>query len=154
MARRHPSTPTQRARWVSQMLAQPGASGLVAHLSAEAQVSRQTLYTWAAQGLTAMERALAPPAFELTDGPTLTHQVLTLLVATHAGYRGVQSSLELLTGQRVSLATIAAIIGEAQRRARAWLASHAPPGARSLALDEMYGNDRRGAYLHIVDTAS
>jgi hypothetical protein len=54
----------------------------------------------------------------------------------------------------VSYGTINAIIQEAQRRAQAWLASHAPPSSRPLALDEMYGNDRRGAYLHIVDTAS
>src|SRR6266536_2110084 len=37
---------------------------------------------------------------------------------------------------------------------QAWLSHQAPPSSRPLALDEMYGNDRRGAYLHIVDTAS
>jgi hypothetical protein len=34
------------------------------------------------------------------------------------------------------------------------MSRHAPPSSRPLALDEMYGNDRRGAYLHVVDTAS
>jgi hypothetical protein len=56
--------------------------------------------------------------------------------------------------QRVSLGTISAIVQEAQRRAQAWVSRHAPPTSRPLALDELYGNDRRGAYLHVVDTAS
>jgi hypothetical protein len=45
-------------------------------------------------------------------------------------------------------------VQEAQRRAQAWMSRHAPPSSRPLALDEMYGNDRRGAYLHVVDPAS
>jgi hypothetical protein len=34
------------------------------------------------------------------------------------------------------------------------MSRHAPSSSRPLALDEMYGNDRRGAYLHVVATAS
>lgn len=32
-------------------------------------------------------------------------------------------------------------------------AHHARAAARPFALDELFGDDRRGAYLHIVDTA-
>jgi len=86
--------------------------------------------------------------------PELARQVLSLLVEAHATVRGIQASLWQVARRRVSLGTISAIVQEAQRRAQAWLGSHAPPSSRPLALDEMYGNDRRGAYLHIVDTAS
>jgi hypothetical protein len=34
------------------------------------------------------------------------------------------------------------------------MASQAPSSSRTLALDEIYGNDRRGAYLNVVDTVS
>ncbi len=154
MARRHPSTPGQRAQWVSRMVAHTGEYGLVALLSRAASVSRQTLYVWEARGLQALEQAFAPATPEPPLSPALERQVLTLLVETHASYRGIQASLRGLTGQVVSLATIAMISGEARRRAQARLATYAPPGARPLALDEIYGNDRRGGYLHIVDTAS
>jgi hypothetical protein len=117
-------------------------------------VSRQTLYTWVEQGRAALERAFEPPVSESTIQPALERQVLSLLVETHASVRGIRAGLWQVTRQRVSLGTISAIVGEAQRRAQAWMSSHAPPASRPLALDEMYGNDRRGAYLHVVDTAS
>jgi hypothetical protein len=154
MARRHGSTAKQRAVWVSQILAGRGTYGLVTLLSQTAGVSRQTLYTWAEQGRTALEAAFAPRAVAPAITPALERQVLSLLVETHASVRGIQAGLWQVARRRVSLGTISAIIGEAQRRAQAWLASHAPPSSRPLALDEMYGNDRRGAYLHVVDTAS
>jgi hypothetical protein len=34
------------------------------------------------------------------------------------------------------------------------MARHAPPTSRTLALDEIYANNRRGAYLNVVDTVS
>jgi hypothetical protein len=154
MARRHGSTPGQRVAWVSQLLGGSGTYGLVTLLSRTAGVSRQTLYTWAEQGRAALEQAFLPCDTERTITPDLERQVLSLLVETHASVRGTQASLWQVARRRVSLGTISAIIGEAQRRAQAWLASHAPPSARPLALDELYGNDRRGAYLHVVDTAS
>ncbi len=154
MARRHGSTARQRVVWVSQMLASSGRYGLVTHLSQTAGVSRQTLYTWAEQGRAALEQAFEPSDSVRTSTPELERQVLSLLVETHASVRGIQASLWQVARRRVSGGTISAIIGEAQRRAQAWLASHAPPSSRSLALDELYGNDRRGAYLHVVDTAS
>lgn len=154
MARRHGSTARERVEWVSQLLAGSGTYGLVTLLSRTAGVSRQTLYTWAEQGRVALEQAFEPRDVERTITPELERQVLSLLVEAHATARGIQASLWQVARRRVSLGTISAIVQEAQRRAQAWLGSHAPPSSRPLALDEMYGNDRRGAYLHVVDTAS
>jgi hypothetical protein len=154
MARRHGSTPGQRVAWVTQLLAGSGTYGLVTLLSRTVGVSRQTLYTWAEQGRVALERAFEPTVWDPMSQPALERQVLSLLVETHASVRGIQAGLWQVTRQRVSLGTISAIIGEAQRRAQAWVSRQAPPSSRPLALDEMYGNDRRGAYLHVVDTAS
>ena len=154
MARQHGSTAQQRAAWVSQLLAGSGTYGLVTLLSRTAGVSRQTLYTWAEQGRVALEQAFQPRASEPVSTPEVERQVLSLLVEAHATVRGIQASLWQVARRRVSLGTISAIVQEAQRRAQAWLASHAPPSSRPLALDELYGNDRRGAYLHVVDTAS
>src|SRR5919199_3702127 len=153
MGQRHPSTAAERAGWVSQLIAQAGEYGVVTELSRRVGVSRQSLYAWRAVGLAALEAACAPPAPPVVT-PGLERAILTLLVEGHASYRGLQRCLWELRQQAVSLGTIAAVVGEAQRRALAWLASHAPPGARALALDEIYGNDRHGAYLSVVDTAS
>jgi len=154
MVRSHPSTPQQRAQWVSQMLAQQGHYGLVTQLSRQAGVSRQTLYTWAKSGRRALEHAFTPAAAAPQLRPALARQILELLVESHSSYRGIQVCLARLTGQMVSLGTIAAVIAEAQRRALDWMASQAPPSSRTLALDEIYGNNRHGAYLNVVDTLS
>jgi hypothetical protein len=144
----------ERAVWVSQMLAGSGTYGLVTLLSQTAGVSRQSLYTWAEQGRVAPEQAFRPRETERTVTPEVERQVLSLLVEAHATVRGIQASLWQVARRRVSLGTISTIVQEAQRRAQAWLSRQAPPSSRPLALDEMYGNDRRGAYLHVVDTAS
>jgi hypothetical protein len=123
-------------------------------LSRTAGVSRQTLYTWAEQGQAALEQAFQPRDGARAITPELERQVLSLLVEAHGSVRGIQASLWQVARRRVSLGTISAIVQEAQRRAQAWLATQVPPASRPLALDEMYGNDRRGAYLHVVDTAS
>jgi hypothetical protein len=154
MAQRHGSTASQRAAWVSHVLGGGGRYGLMTHLSRAAGVSRQTLYAWVKHGRMALEQAFEPKASKPAITPVLERQVLSLLVETHASARGIQAGLWQVTRQRVSLGTISAIIQAAQRRAQAWVSSHAPPSSRPLALDEIYGNDRRGAYLHIVDTAS
>ena len=154
MARRHGSTAQQRVAWVSQLLGGSGTYGLVTLLSRTAGVSRQTLYAWADRGRMGLEQAFAPRDVERASTPELERQVLSLLVEAHATTRGIQTSLWQVARRRVSLGAISAIIQEAQRRAQAWMSSHAPPSSRPLALDEMYGNDRRGAYLHVVDTAS
>jgi hypothetical protein len=154
MAQRHGSTAGERVAWVSQLLAGSGTYGLVTLLSREAGVSRQTLYAWKEQGQAALEQAFQPREAARTITSELERQVLSLLVEAHASVRGVQASLWQVVRRQVGQGTISAIIGEAQRRAQAWMSRHAPPSSRPLALDEMYGNDRRGAYLHIVDTAS
>jgi len=167
MARRHGSTARQRVGWVSQLLAGSGTYGLVTLLSRTVGVSRQTLYTWVEHGRAALEQAFEANESERSSVPTLERQVLSLLVEAHATARGIQTSLWQVARRRVSLGTISTIVQEAQRRAQAWLSRHAPPSSRPLALDEMDGNDRRGAYLPlagrehrtcghdvIVDTAS
>jgi len=154
MARCHPSTPTERAEWVSQLIAHQGEYGLVTLLSQGAGVSRQTLYTWREQGRQALEQTFTGSMSEPARPVALARQVLTLLVETHPSYQGLAAALAATTGQHVSVGTLVGIVTEAERRAVAWMAQHAPPGARPLALDEMYGNDRRGAYLHVVDTRS
>jgi hypothetical protein len=136
------------------MIAERGTYGLVSDLSREAAASRQTLYAWAGQGVRALEAAFTPAAPPLSISAELSRRVLTLLVETHPAARGIQAALGELTGQQVSLGTISAIVREAEQRALAIQATCAPPTARPIALDELYGNNRRGAYLHVVDTAS
>lgn len=154
MARRHPSTGAQRVQWISQMIAKRGTYGLVSTLRDEAGVSRQTLYGWAEQGRRALDAAFTPAVPASTMPAALPRQVLTLLVETHPAERGIQAALREVTGQRVSLGTISAIIRQAEQQALQIRATLAPPTARPIALDEIYGNNRRGAYLHIVDTLS
>jgi hypothetical protein len=154
MGQRHPSTPTQRAQGVAQMIAHAGEYGVVTELSRQLGVSRQTLYTWCDQGLRALEQVFTPASLAASPPPALERAILTLLVEGHASYRGIQACLRVLQPQPVRLATIAAVIQEAERRALHWLASHAPASARPVALDEIFGNDRHGGYLSVVDTAS
>lgn len=154
MVQRHDSTPTQRAQVVCQMIAQAGDYGLVTHLSRDLGVSRQTLYSWMERGWQAVEAAFLPASPPLTVTPALHRQVLTLLVEGHATVRGIQACLRATTGQHVSLGTISAITAEAQQRSLTWMATHAPPTSRAIALDEIYGRRRCGAYLNIVDLDS
>jgi hypothetical protein len=153
MVQQHPNTPAQRAQWASQMIAHAGEYGFVTQLSRATGVSRQTLYTWAERGRQALVQAFTPGAAPHL-ARDLTRQILNLWVDGHASYGGIQTCLRRLTRQEVSLGTIAAVLQDAQQRALEWMASHAPPTSRTLALDELYGNNRRGAYLHIVDTVS
>ena len=136
------------------MIAHAGEYGFVTALSQASGVSRQTLYAWEAIGLAALAAAFTPPASATVATPAVERAVLTLLVEGHASYRGIHACLDALGYAGVSLGTIAAIVAAAEQRALTWLATHAPASARPLALDELYGNDRRGAYLSIVDTAS
>ena len=154
MGQRHASTPTERAQVVGQMIAHAGEYGVVTALSRQLGVSRQTLYTWCDQGLRALEQVFTPASLVASPPPALERTILTLLVEGHASYRGIQACLRVLQPQPVRLATIAAVIQEAERRALAWLTTHAPASARAVALDEIFGNDRHGGYLSVVDTAS
>jgi hypothetical protein len=86
--------------------------------------------------------------------PALERQILTLLAEGHNSYSNIQTCLLRLTGQRVSIGSIGAVVQEAQQRALDWMASHAPATTRTLALNEIYANNRHGAYLNVVDTIS
>jgi transposase-like protein len=154
MVHAHLSTPEQRAQWTAIMLAHQGEYGLVTRLSREAGVSRPTLYAWRAQAALALRQTFAPPPVPVAPTVGLERQVLTLLVHAHATQRGIQTCLRQLLQQGHSLPTITAILQTAQLRAVTWMASHAPATPRALALDELYANNRTGAYLHVVDVQS
>lgn len=154
MVRTHPSTPEQRAQWTAYMLAHQGEYGIVTRLSRAQAVSRPTLYAWRNQAERALLHSFTPTAPVPIVTPALSRQVLTVLVHAHASARGIQTCLQTLTSEGVSLATITAILQQAQQRAIAWFQTHVPPARRALALDEIYANDRRGAYLNVVDVHS
>jgi hypothetical protein len=154
MVRTHPSTPDQRAHWASQMITHAGNYGFVTALSHQVGVSRQTLYTWRATALHALQTAFTPNASPPPLTPELERHILTVLLEGHASARGIQACLRTLTQQRICLETIVAVLAEAQRRARVWMVTHVPPSVRALALDEIYANDHRRAYLNVVDIHS
>lgn len=153
MVRTHPSTPQERAQWTAYMLAHRGEYGAITHLSRASGVSRPTLYAWRNVAEHALSAAFTPAAPPLALTPSVERQVLTLWVA-HSSERDIQQCFQTLTAQGISLTTIVAILAEAERRALHWLATHAPSSVRALALDEIYANDRRGAYLNVVDVHS
>jgi len=45
-------------------------------------------------------------------------------------------------------------LADAEQRALQWVTTHMPPTVRAIALDALYANDRRGAYLSIADGQS
>jgi transposase-like protein len=152
MGQTHPSTPEQRAQWAAHLLAHQGEYGIVTELSREQQVSRQTLYTWRDQARQALEASFQPTTPPPVPACTVRH-ILTLWI-THASARGIQVAIRDLCRQGVSLATITAVLHDAQQRALTWMHTHVPTSTRALALDEIYANNRRGAYLHAVDVQS
>lgn len=154
MGHAHASTPTDRARWISHLLAHAGEYGVVSTLSRQIGVSRQTLYTWAERGLDALVAALTPGSSETVVTPALERAILTCLVEGHASYCGIQACLWASRGQRISLGTIASVVAVAEQRALRVLAQEKPTTARVVALDEIYGNNRHGAYLSVVDAHS
>ena len=154
MGRSHPSTPEQRVQSASQMLANQGKYGLVTQLSRALGVSRPTLYAWKAQAHTVLCQAFLDTPTPTSRLASLECQILTLLIEGHNSYSNIQTCLRELSGQRLSIGTIAAIVQEAERRALKWMATHAPSSPRSLALDEIYATDRCGAYLNVVDCQS
>ena len=150
----HSSTASQRARWVSELIAYEGRYGVVNQMSQHYQVSRQTLYSWKAKGQSALEAVFEPRKPQDEASPQLERAVLTLLVEGHASYRGIQTCLAVLLGQQVSLGTIAAIVERAGERAQAWLEQQVVKTGRVLALDEQYSSKRGEAYLNVVDVHS
>jgi transposase-like protein len=153
MVRTHPSTPAERAQWTAYMLAHRGEYGLITRLSRDIGVSRPTLYAWRTQAQQALIQTFTPsPALSLPSTDQ-RRQILTAWIL-HASSRGIQTAMRELARQGLSLATITAVLAEAQQRALAWMHTHVPVTLRALALDEIYANDRRGAYLNVVDVHS
>ena len=153
MGHTHPSTATQRAQWAADMLAHQGDYGIVTRLSREHAVSRPTLYAWRDRAQQAVRQAFTPAAPSLRSPTNTARQILTLWI-THASDRGIQAAMQEVARQGVSLASITAVLTEAQQRALVWMQTHVPAGMRALALDEIYANNRRGAYLNVVDVHS
>lgn len=154
MVQSHPSTPAERVQWASHMLAHAGEYGFVTQLSRTLGVSRPTLYAWKATAQQALAQAFGatPPATSVSV--TVERQIVTLLVEGHNSYANIQTCLAALTGQHVSIGLIARVAQDAQRRAQQWMTTHAPASPRTLALDEIYANNRQGAYLNVVDVDS
>src|SRR5438876_1174903 len=68
---------------------------------------------------------------------------------------GIRACLAETGFGAVGLGTISAVVGAAGERALDWFARlGGPAAARGLALDEIYGNQRRGGYLSAVDAES
>jgi len=149
----HCSTVQERVSMVSQMLANP-VHGLVSQLGRSHQVSRQTLYRWAATGRQALEEALGHQVVPPKQNEALAFLVLTLLIETHASYRAIQTCLRTMHGIHVSLGRIAGIVKEAGHRAQSWLNHQQATTARALALDEQYSSQRGKAYLNVIDVHS
>ncbi len=138
---------------ISQIMAQP-THGLISQLSRVHQVSRQTLYRWLATGRQALEEALGKPVVSRKRATSLPTLVLTMLIETHASYRGIQSSLRSMHGIKISLGKIAGIVKDAGQRAQRWMEQQRAETARALALDEQYSSQRGKAYLNVIDVHS
>src|SRR4051794_6644832 len=76
----HPSTPAQRVRWASHLLAHAGDYGVVSALSRATGVSRPTLYAWRDQAQRALLQTFAPLPPPPVVTPALERDVLTLWV--------------------------------------------------------------------------
>jgi transposase-like protein len=153
MGHTHLSTPEQRVQWTAMLLAHQGEYGLVTRLSREIGVSRPTLYAWRDQAQQAMLHAFTPPPQAAPVKADQARQILTAWI-NHASVRGIQIVMRELACQGISLATITAVLAQAQQRALTWMHTHRPRTVRALALDEIYANARRGAYLNVVDVHS
>jgi transposase-like protein len=149
----HPSTPEQRAQWTTMMLAHQGEYGLVTRLSRTSGVSRPTLYAWRRHAQQALIQAFTPPVLPPSTPCSLERQVLTVWSA-HSSDRDIQTCFRVLAQRGIGLPTITAILADAEQRALRCLATHMPASVRGVALDEIYANDRRGAYLNVVDVHS
>ena len=147
-------TPAERAQVAAQLLVHGGQYGVVSALSRTLGISRPTLYAWRDRAAQALLQTFTPLPLAPKIPPALEREVLTLWVAAHASTRGIQTCLATLTQRGICLQTITRILQDAEERALRWFAHHAPPTVRALALDEIYTNDRHGAYLNVVDVHS
>jgi hypothetical protein len=148
------STPTQRIRLASSMIAHEGTYGFVSELSREHALSRQTLYKLRAKGRNGMERVFHTEEEGIEGEARLAKAVLTLLVEAHASREGIQRCIEGILGIHISLGTISSIIHQAGKKSQEHLKCCIPQGKKALALDEQYGNERGKGYLNIVDVLS
>jgi hypothetical protein len=151
---KHSSTPQQRVRWVSELIAQSNKYGVVSQMSHSYGISRQTLYSLKARGQAALERELSPKEQQIEQKQRQVQAILTLFTEAHASYRGIQVCLESLLGIHVSIGKIATIIQDAGKRAQELIERQIPKGKRAIALDEQFGSKRGEAYLNIVDVLS
>src|SRR5260370_507733 len=149
----HCSTVQERVSMVSQMLANP-RNGQVSELGRAQEVSRQKLYRWAATGRQALEEALGDHHLPPKQNEAISFVVLTLLIETHASYRGIQTCLRELHGVHLSLGSIVGIVKEAGQRAQRWMSQQQAGTPRALALDEQYSSQRGKAYLNVIDVDS
>jgi transposase-like protein len=78
--------PDQRAQLVQTMIQQTGTYGAVTALSRTHQVSRQTLYSWKAQGLATLTQAFVPPP-PPSVRPNRDRAILTLWMEGHNSTR-------------------------------------------------------------------
>jgi hypothetical protein len=154
MVQRHSSTAEQQVQWSAEMIAHAGEYGMLTRISRESGLARPTLYRMKARALAGLHQTFAPPPVTVAPTVAIERQVLTLLTHAHATQRGIQTCLRQVLQQGHSMATITAILHAAEQRARTWMARHAPTTPRALALDELYANNRTGAYLHVVDVHS
>ena len=154
MVQRYRSTAEQQMQWSAAMIAHAGEYGMLTRISRESGLSRPTLYRMKARALVGLQQTFARSPAPVAPTVAIERQVLTLLTQAHATDRGIQTCLRHLTAQGLSMPTIVAILHTAEQRARTWMATHAPTTPRALALDELYANNRTGAYLHVVDVHS
>ena len=149
MVQTHASTGAARLQVVGQLVGHQGEYGHVTRLSRQSGVSRQTLYHWRARGQQALEDAFAPAP--LLPSAERERAILTFLVAGHASYRGIQECLAAVGKPVVSLGTISSVVQEASGRALRLMDCPVNRHTGAIALDELYGNDRHGGYLSVVD---
>jgi transposase-like protein len=142
-----------RAQWTAYMLAHQGEYGVITRVSRASGVSRPTLYAWRAQAQQALQLVFTPPAPAPLFTPALVRQVLEVWIA-HSSNRDIQTCFQALLQRGISLPTISAILAEAEQRALRYLTTQLPATPRAIALDELYANDRHGAYLTIADVHS
>ncbi len=147
--------PERRAQLAARLLANAGTYGVVTATSRAEGVSRQTLYTWKAQGQQALTAAFGPALLAPACQPSLERPILTAWMEGHASERGIQHCLDAFGYGPISLGAISAVVSEAERRALALIArQQAPTTPRGIALDELFVCRRDGAALSIVDVES
>ena len=118
MHQSHCSTPAQRIRLASSMIAHEGTYGFVSELSREHDISRQTLYKLRAKGRNGMERVFHTEDEEIEGEVKLAKAVLTLLVEAHASREGILRCIEEILGVHMSLGTISSIIRRTGKQAQ------------------------------------